>query len=64
MYWLLECFDRCCRKFIEDVSAVTMADVLRVSTQYILPLFDVNQCHMAVCCHPSKVTEIVNEFHE
>ena len=52
------------RKFIERVSAVQLEDIQRVGKQYIGPLFDPQQTHLAVCCHPSKVSEVVEEFHE
>ena len=46
------------REFIDDVSKVTMDDLLRVGKKYLSPLFDNKTSKLAVCCHPTKIQDI------
>ena len=41
---------------------MTLADLIRVGRTYVTPLFDPTQSSVAICCHPSKVEEIKEEF--
>ena len=41
---------------------MTLADLIRVGRTYVTPLFDSTQSSVAICCHPSKVEEIKEEF--
>ena len=50
------------RTLLDKISQVTLADLLRVGREYVAPLFDPARSSFAVCCHPSKVDEIREEF--
>ncbi|XP_073242896.1 uncharacterized protein C05D11.1-like [Porites lutea] len=50
------------RSLLAKVSQVTLADLIRVGRTYVAPLFDPTQSSVAICCHPSKVEEIKEEF--
>ncbi|KAL3870529.1 hypothetical protein ACJMK2_038583 [Sinanodonta woodiana] len=50
------------RDLLQTISKVSIADLQRVGEKYMAPLFDVSQIRCAVCCHPSKVEEISEEF--
>ena len=50
------------RSLLAKVSQVTLADLIRVGQTYVTPLFDPTQSSVAICCHPSKVEEIKEEF--
>ncbi|KAK3088334.1 hypothetical protein FSP39_017783 [Pinctada imbricata] len=52
------------KKMLEKVSKVTVADLKRVGEQYIAPLFDSSVSRTVVCCNPSKIGEVVQEFKE
>ncbi|KAL3870528.1 hypothetical protein ACJMK2_038582 [Sinanodonta woodiana] len=52
------------RDLLKTISKVSIADLQRVGEKYMAPLFDVSQIRCAVCCHPSKVEEISEEFKE
>jgi len=39
-----------------------LSDLIRVAKTYVAPLFDPAQSSCAICCHPSKVDEIKEEF--
>ena len=51
-----------CRKLIEKIAQVSMDDMKRVGPKYIAPLFDASQSNCAICCHPTKVKDVVSEF--
>ena len=56
-------FYRCpSRSLLAKVSQVTLPDLIRVGRTYVTPLFDPTQSSVAICCHPSKVEEIKEEF--
>ncbi len=46
------------RSLLSDVSKVTVNDLKRVGGAYFSRLFDPSQATTAVCCNPSKVTEV------
>ena len=50
------------RSLLAKVSRVTLADLIRVGQTYVAALFDPTQSSVAICCHPSKVEEIKEEF--
>ena len=50
------------RTLLGKISQVTLADLIRVGRGYVAPLFDPARSSFAVCCHPSKVDEIREEF--
>ena len=52
------------KQLIERVMKVTVDDIKRVAPIYLMPLFDVSKSRCAVCCHPSKVTDVVKGFKE
>ena len=52
------------KQLIKQVSKVTFDDLQRVGLTYLLPLFDSNESKCSICCHPSKVNEIINGFKE
>ena len=51
-----------CRNLLERIPQVSLEDLMRVGHKYIAPLFDPAQSSCAICCHPSKVEEIREEF--
>ena len=54
----------CYRVLINNIAKVTLADMKRVGEKYIAPVFDPNRSRVAICCHPTKVEEIVQGFKE
>jgi len=50
------------RDLLKKISAVTVDELKRVGEQYFSKLFDNNNTTMAICCHPTKVEEIVESF--
>jgi Zn-dependent M16 (insulinase) family peptidase len=52
------------QNFLKQVAAVTVEDLQRVAPIHLKPLFDVSKSRCAVCCHPSKVQEVVQGFKE
>ena len=50
------------RTLLDKISQVSLADLIRVGREYVAPLFDPARSSFAVCCHPSKVDEIREEF--
>ena len=50
------------RKVLEKLSKVTLEDLKRVGKEYFSRLFSMEQSNCAICCHPSKVTEIKDAF--
>ena len=52
------------RKLLRQVSEITIDDIKRVGPLYVPALFDTKKSWLAVCCHPSKVDEIVAGFKE
>lgn len=50
------------RSLLAEISQVSLADLIRVGQKYVAPLFDPAHSSLAVCCHPSKVDEIKEEF--
>ncbi|KAL9988958.1 hypothetical protein ACROYT_G003456 [Oculina patagonica] len=50
------------RGLLTKISQVSLPDLIRVGKTYIAPLFDQSQSSCAICCHPSKVDEIKEEF--
>ena len=52
------------KQLIKQVSKVTFDDLQHVGLTYLLPLFDSNKSKCSICCHPSKVNEIINGFKE
>ena len=57
--WLVLFF---CRNLLKRIPKVSSEDLMRVGHKYIAPLFDPAQSSCAICCHPSKVEEIREEF--
>ena len=51
-----------CRNLLKRIPQVSLEDLMRVGHKYIAPLFDPAQSSCAICCHPSKVEEIREEF--
>eukprot|EP00794_Sanderia_malayensis_P015884 gene15884-17484_t len=51
-----------CRDLLAKVSSVTIDDLTRVAKTYFTRLFDPTVSCAALCCHPSKVDEIVKDF--
>jgi len=47
------------KKLLRQVSEITVDDIKRVGPLYVPALFDAKKSWLAVCCHPSKVDEIV-----
>lgn len=56
------CHNIFCRGLLSKISQVSLPDLIRVGKTYIAPLFDPSQSSCAICCHPSKVDEIKEEF--
>uniref|UniRef100_T1IR04 Presequence protease, mitochondrial n=1 Tax=Strigamia maritima TaxID=126957 RepID=T1IR04_STRMM len=52
------------KKFLEKVSNVSIDDLARVAPQYVSKLVTAEESRFAVCCHPSKVDEIILAFKE
>jgi len=50
------------KHLLQKVSQVTIDDLQRVSKKYFLKLFDTRSSCSALCCHPSKVENIVKDF--
>lgn len=50
------------KDLVAKVSRVTLDDVKRVAPIYLTPLFDSSKSRCALCCHPSKVPEVVEGF--
>jgi len=50
------------RSLLSKISQVSLADLIRVGQKYVAPLFDPSRSSVAICCHPSKVDEIKEEF--
>ena len=57
--WLVLFFRR---NLLKRIPQVSLEDLMRVGHKYIAPLFDPAQSSCAICCHPSKVEEIREEF--
>lgn len=49
---------------MEKIAKVTTDDLKRVGPKYLAPLFDASLVRVSVCCHPTKVEEICNQFKE
>lgn len=49
---------------MEKIAKVTTDDLKRVGPKYLAPLFDPSLVRVSVCCHPTKVEEICNQFKE
>lgn len=52
------------RTLLEKVAAVKVADMIRVGKQYMSSLFNPTTSKLVICCHPSKVDDIVAAFKE
>ncbi|XP_064616831.1 uncharacterized protein C05D11.1-like [Liolophura sinensis] len=52
------------KELMEKIAKVTIDDLKRVGPKYLAPLFEPSQFRVSVCCHPTKVEEICNEFKE
>ncbi|RWS10415.1 uncharacterized protein B4U79_04417 [Dinothrombium tinctorium] len=52
------------RKILEEVSHVTLEKIKAIAPIYLKPLFNNSVSRCAICCHPSKVDEIVKAFKE
>ena len=50
------------RDLLQKVSKVSIDDMQRVSKKYFKKLFDPLASCSALCCHPSKVEEILKDF--
>ncbi|XP_076319317.1 uncharacterized protein C05D11.1-like [Tachypleus tridentatus] len=50
------------KEMIDLISTVTVEDVRKAASKYLAPLFDVEMSRCAICCHPSKVDEVVRNF--
>ncbi len=57
----MSCYGRplfSCRILLSNVAKVTIEDLKRVGEVYFTRLFDPAHTTTAVCCNPSKVTEV------
>lgn len=52
------------RNLLKQIYKVTIDDLQYVGTKYLIPLFDPTTSSCAICCHTSKVEEIVTGFKE
>ncbi|XP_060600571.1 uncharacterized protein C05D11.1-like [Ruditapes philippinarum] len=52
------------KDLLKLISMVTLNDLKRVGDKYIAKLFNEKEARRAVCCNPSKVTEVVTAFKE
>ena len=52
------------RALIQKISSVSLDDLEKIGSQYFAPLFDPVNSKVAICCHPTKVQEIVKDFKE
>lgn len=50
------------KELVAKVAQVTLEDVKRVAPIYLSPLFAAKYARCTVCCHPSKVAEVVEGF--
>ena len=50
------------RELLEKVSKVTKEDLKKAGNKYIAPIFEESKIRRAVCCNPSKITEVVDAF--
>ena len=50
------------RTLINNIPKVTLEDLSRIGKTYIAPLFDPSRSKVAICCHPTKVEEVVSDF--
>eukprot|EP00112_Aurelia_sp_Birch-Aquarium-sp1_P017903 Seg42.13_Seg42.8 transcript_id=Seg42.13_Seg42.8/GoldUCD/mRNA.D3Y31 product="putative protein C05D11.1" protein_id=Seg42.13_Seg42.8/GoldUCD/D3Y31 len=50
------------KELLQRVSTVTLNDLKTIANKYFVALFDSNTSCSALCCHPSKVEEIVKDF--
>lgn len=50
------------KSLLEKLSKVTLEDLKKVGKKYLSRLFSMDQSNCAICCHPSKVTEIKDSF--
>lgn len=51
-----------CRTLLRDLKLVTAEDLVRVGSTYFSLLFNPNETSAALCCHPTKVSEIKDSF--
>ncbi|GIY84345.1 uncharacterized protein C05D11.1, partial [Caerostris extrusa] len=47
---------------LEKISQVTTNDMERVGAKYLKPLFDNTLSKCSICCHPHKVSELIEGF--
>ncbi|XP_033228376.1 uncharacterized protein C05D11.1-like isoform X2 [Belonocnema kinseyi] len=52
------------RQIIKNISAVSLEDAHRVSTQYVEKLLEPKLCKTTIVCHPSKVSEVAEAFND
>ncbi len=52
------------RTLVSKISKVGVDDLRRVGERYVGPVFDNARSKVAVCCHPTKVEDIVAGFKE
>jgi len=50
------------KQFLEKVWKVTGSDLLRVGPKYVKKLLTSEESRLVVCCHPSKVDDVVSGF--
>ncbi|GFS72170.1 uncharacterized protein C05D11.1 [Nephila pilipes] len=50
------------QELLEKISQVTTSDMERVGQKYLKPLFDGSVSKCAICCHPSKVNDLIEGF--
>jgi Zn-dependent M16 (insulinase) family peptidase len=52
------------KSLLKKIASVSLDDLSKVGPAYVRPLFDSSISWTAVCCHPSKVEEVVSGFKE
>ena len=52
------------RDLLKKISNVTIDDLKMVGEKYFVQLFDPSQFTATLCCHPTKIDEILKSFAE
>ncbi|GFR13936.1 uncharacterized protein C05D11.1 [Trichonephila clavata] len=50
------------KELLEKISQVTHSDMERVGQKYLKPLFEESASKCSICCHPSKVNDLIESF--
>ena len=50
------------RNLLKKLASVSIDDLKYVGEKYFSRLFDPKKASVALCCHPTKVDEIVDDF--